>query len=349
MPVEKSNGRSALTHSVLGHAPSLTTERRFAVVIINYRTPLLVKDCLASLEPEIAKDRDIVLVVDNASGDDSAQDLSADIEAHGWSDWACVIASTTNGGFSAGNNLGIQAVSAKAYLLINSDTIIRTGTLEALWKAYETHPEVGLIAPRLEYLDETPQVSTFRFPSPMSEFLRGAATGPITRLFNGFEVPLDITDEPTPCDWASFAAICIRAEVIEAVGLMDEGYFMYFEDVEYCRRAYQSGWSVLHWPEAHIVHLRGGSGPVKKLSAERKRRPRYYYEGRNRYFRQAYGTLGSWLANILWLSGLPISLFRQLLKPRESTLCEHEWRDVWIGSLRTGDRAIVTPAERPTA
>ena len=118
-------------------------------------------------------------------------------------------------------------------------------------------------------------------------------------MFHRFEVPLDITDEPTPCDWASFAAICIRAEAIEAVGLMDEGYFMYFEDVEYCRRAKQSGWSLLHWPEAHIVHLRGGSGPVKKLSAERKRRPRYYYEGRNRYFRQAYGTLGSWLTGVV--------------------------------------------------
>ncbi len=90
-------------------------------------------------------------------------------------------------------------------------------------------------------------------------------------------------------------------------------YFMYFEDVEFCHRAGKAGWKIVHNPAAHIVHLRGGSSPVKKNTTQKKQLPRYFYESRARYFYQVYGWLGLTAANLLWWLGRTISKTRQYL------------------------------------
>ncbi len=294
----------------------------------------MVRDCLASLETEIDPDQDVVVVVDNASGDDSLERLVKTVEANEWGGWVRLVASEHNGGFSAGNNAGIQSVEAAFYFLLNSDTIIRPGAIKSLLDGLQENPDAGLIGPRLEYLDESPQVSAFRFPSPVSEFIRGAEIGLITRLLHRYNVPLGLPETPLPCSWASFAAMVIRAEVIKAVGPMDEGYFMYFEDIDYCRCAQNEGWKVLYWPMAHVVHLRGGTSPVKQLAAAKKRRPRYYYQARTRYFTKFYGRAGLWLANALWTAGLLIAYPRQWIKPRPTNLCQGEILDVWTDAFR---------------
>jgi hypothetical protein len=304
---------------------------RLAIVIINYRTPKLLIDCLRSLENEITVDRDCVVVVDNCSGDNSVDQIQQAITDYQWSQWTKLIPSEVNGGFSAGNNLGIQAVKADAYLLLNSDTIVRPGAIQSLREAMQTHPDAGLISPRLEWPDGTPQISCFRDSSPVSELIRSAETGLITQLLKRYDIPIPVSDEPFEPDWTSFACVLIRGEVIQEVGLMDEGYFMYREDNDYCRRARNAGWKILHWPKARVVHLRGGSGSVKSDLAKRKRPPNYLYASRARYFAKHYGgQAGLLMANLLWLAGRSISLTREAISNKKPHTCESQARDIWI-------------------
>ena len=301
---------------------------RLCIVIINYRTPKLVIDCLASLENEIESGKDSVIVVDNASGDDSISQIEGAIAKNSW-DFVKMLPSPVNGGFSAGNNLGIKAVKADAYLLLNSDTIVRTGAIAFLLQAMENNPEAGLISPRLEWPDGTPQISCFRYLSPISELIKAARTSLVTKLFKTYDVPLPVSDKPIKPQWTSFACVLIRQEVIEQIGLMDEGYFMYFDDVDYCRKAINAGWQILHCPQARVVHLRGGSSSVKAELATRKRPKPYYYASRTRYFTTFYGSVGLWLANICWLIGRSISLARELIKNKQPHTCEYEAQDIW--------------------
>ena len=306
---------------------------RLGIIIINYRTPCLVLDCLKSLQNEIDPTLDLVVVVDNASGDDSLERISHSITDNQWQRWVKLIPSTVNGGFSAGNNLGIRACPADAYLLLNSDTLVRPGAIGSLLTAMHENPAAGLVSPRLEWPDGTPQVSCFRFLSPVSEFINAAATSPITKLLIRYNVPLPPSDAPFEPEWTSFACVLIRREVIEQLGLMDEGYFMYYDDVDYCRRAKQAGWKILHWPEARVVHLRGGSGPVKDAIAARRRPNRYLYESRSRYFGRFYGRLGCLMANVCWLAGRSISFCRELFGQKRPHTCERSGFDIWTNWL----------------
>ena len=303
---------------------------RLAIIIVNYRTPKLVIDCLNSLQNEVEMGCDAVIVVDNASGDGSVEQIGQAINDNNWKQWVQIVPSNVNGGFSAGNNLGIQAVQAEAYLLLNSDTIVRPGAIKSLLEAMQEHTQAGLISPRLEWQDGTPQISCFRYHSPFSELIDAAATGPITKLLNKYDVPIPVSDTPMEPQWTSFACVLIRHEVIEQIGLMDEEYFMYFDDVDYCRSARNAGWKILHWPQARVVHLRGGSGSVKADLAARKRPKPYLYASRARYFTKFYGPIGSWIANLFWLVGRCISLSRELIKNKEPHTCEYEARDIWI-------------------
>jgi GT2 family glycosyltransferase len=309
---------------------------QLAVIILNYRTPDMTIDCLRSLAPEIDPLRHRVVIVDNDSGDGSAGRIEQAIRHHAWDPWAAVLRSPRNGGFSAGNNAGIAWIDAGSYLLLNSDTIVRPGAIAALLEALERHPDVAVAGPRLEDPDGTPQVSAFRDRTPASELIAAASTGPVTRLLRRYEVALPIRDEPSRPEWVTFAAALIRREALRQVGALDEGYFMYLEDVDWCRRARRAGWGILQWPAARIVHLRGGTAPVKRLAAERRRLPRYWYESRSRYFAKHFGVLGLPAANVCWMIGRGVSLARGLAGTRRPRARPPgaAWRDNWINWLR---------------
>ena len=302
---------------------------RSIVSIINYRTPQLVVECLASLENEVEVGRDRVVVVDNASGDDSVEVLQRAIAERQWESWAEVLPSTVNGGFSAGHNLVLKNYTAETYLLLGSDTIIRPGAFKALFEAVEAHPEVGIFGPRLEWPDTTPQVSCFRYRSPIGELIGSANTGPITKLFANSDVVIPVSDTSIETEWISFACVLIRREVIEKIGLMDEGYFMYFEDIDYCRRTQAAGWKIRYWPMARVVHLKGGSGPVQASMASLKRPPAYLYASRARYFTKFYGATGLLQANLCWLAGRGVSLGRELVGHKKPHICQNQAQDIW--------------------
>ena len=295
-------------------------------VIVNYKTPKLCFDCLESLD-ELADSR--IIIVDNASNDGSVESLKSAIEQK----YRRVISfyeTQVNGGFSYGNNIGIKESDSEFVLLLNSDTIVRPGAIALLVKTLQDNPEVGIVSPRLVWPNDTPQESCFRFHRPISDLMRSAATGPITKLFQRYEVPLSISPEVSFPEWTSFACVLIRRKVFEDIGLLDEEFFMYFEDVDFCKRAREAGWNIIHNPDAHVVHLRGGSSPVKSQAVKKKRLPRYFYESRSRYFYKHFGRFGLLRANIYWHLGWLVAMVRRLVSNNyQSNICKKEWRDIW--------------------
>lgn len=303
---------------------------RIAAIVLSYRTPDLVAQCLRSVAPELDAERDRVVVVDNDSGDDSARRIRAVIADEGWPH-VSLVESGQNGGFAAGNNVGIRSVDAEAYLLLNSDTVVRPGAPRRLYDTLFSAADAGICSPRLEFSDGTPQISCFRHHSPVSELIAGCSTGPVRRVLDGWDVPLEVSDRPSEPDWTSFAAVMIRQAVVATVGLLDEGFFMYYEDADYCRAARRAGFRVVNEPRARVVHARGKSSPVKEQTRLGLRRPRYYYASRNRYFRKAYGPLGPLAANSMWTLGRTIAWLREAVGNKDRHTVERELVDNWVG------------------
>ena len=299
-----------------------------SVVIVNYKTANLTIDCLQSLELEVNANLE-VLAVDNASNDNSMALFDQEIKNNKWHQ-VKTLGADFNGGFSFGNNIGINASASEFFLLLNSDTIVYPGAVDLLIKTLQENPDMGMASPRLEWPDGTPQESCFRFHRPINELIRSAATGPITRLFKRYEVPLRVSDNVIYPEWTSFACVLIRRQVFEDIGLLDEEFFMYFEDVDFCKRAREAGWNIIHNPEAHVVHLRGGSSPVKSQAAKKKRLPRYFYESRSRYYYKHFGRFGLFRANIYWHLGWLVAMGRKLFSNSyQPNICEKQWRDIW--------------------
>ena len=305
---------------------------RVAVIVINYRTPDLTVGCLESLESTMEEHPEWrVVVVDNCSGDDSVERLKATIAERAWSRWVELVPSPVNGGFSAGNNVGIRRVEAEYYLLLNSDARVFDGTIEALVDAMKRRPDVGAIGPRLQFEDGTAQVSCFRDRSIVSELLEAAATRPLDRAFGRFVVAMGVFDEPTEGEWVSFACVMIRREVVDTIGEMDEGYFLYLEDIDYCKRMRRAGWRVLHFPSAKAIHLRGGSASLKQDAVARRRLPRYFFESRSRYFGKFYGGVpGVILANVAWTGGRSLAWLRETFGSKAPHVSEKQTTDLWI-------------------
>jgi len=307
---------------------------QLAIVIINYKTPQMLIDCLKSLLPELGKLNAKVVVVDNLSLDNSLQLIQQWIDENAVGGLVELHASSVNSGFSGGNNMGISALEAKYYLLLNSDTLVRKGAISTLLNAAINNKEAGLISPRLEWPDAIPQESCFRFHTPISQLIGSANTGFITKILQKYSVPFAISEQPAYYDWTSFACVLIRAEVFKQIGLMDDGYFMYFEDVAFAYHAQQAGWKVLNIPDAHVVHLRGGSSPLKAQVKLGKRLPRYFYESRTRFFYQVYGRFGLLMANLFWTLGYGVSLLRALFSSSyQSNIPAYQKRDIWINFL----------------
>jgi len=313
---------------------------RLCIVIVNYRTPGLVLDLLDSLEGQIEAGLDEVTVVDNASGDGSAERLERAIAARGMTRVCRVLRVDHNGGFSAGANAGIRSADANFYLLMSSDTLVRKGAVLELMTQMQAHPGVGIAAPRLEWPDGSAQVSCYRDHTPVSELLSAAKSSTLDTLFHNFQTSLPVQEDDCEVPWVSFACALIRREVIEKVGLLDEGYFMYFEDSDYCRAARAAGFRVHYYPSARVVHLHVGVSSVRSVrssrSARRKRdrRPRYVYASRTRYFRKGYGAVGLLTANALWYLGRGLAYGHELIGRKVAHVHHREWLDNWTDAFR---------------
>jgi N-acetylglucosaminyl-diphospho-decaprenol L-rhamnosyltransferase len=290
------------------------------IVIVNYRTADLVLDCLRSLAAEVRGLGNCrVVVVDNCSGDDSVGRIRGALEAEGWGGWAELLPLEQNRGFAAGNNAALRRLLAGAqapdYLwLLNPDTVVRPGGLRALVEFMESHPEAGIAGSRLEDPDATPQRSAFRFPGVASELERGMRLGLLSKLLRHYLVAPPVEVGPHPADWVSGASMLVRREVFESVGLLDEGYFLYFEETDFCLRARRVGWRCWYVPASRVVHLVGQSSGIKDGSRTARRIPVYWLESRRRYFGKSHGALYRFATDVAWALGFACWRLRRRLQ-----------------------------------
>lgn len=324
-----------------------------AVAIVNYRTPDLTLDCVASLLPARTGFPGLrVVVVDGGSGDGSAERIVAGVAASGWNDWVSVLSLTLNGGFAFANNRAVAALAAAgplpaAIALINPDARIRPDALERMAALLDRQPDAGAVGALLIHEDGRPQSSAFRFPSIRGEFCRGAGTGFIDRLMRVPPTSID-SDVAVEVPWVTGAAVMFRTDALAEAGLFDEGFFLYFEETELMRRLRAHGWTVWHEPAALVVHEGGAATQIRDPETGLPRRqpmPAYWYEARRRYFTLGHGRLHGLVAGLAWLVGRGWWLLRQLLAPRPRTGPQHETRDFVRHGLWP-DRFDATPAAR---
>jgi len=290
------------------------------VVIVNYRSAALAVDCLRSLEPEVAAFPGArVVVVENASGDDSADRLASAIREQGWDGWVSLVVAAENRGFAAGNNLAIAPALASStppdlVWLLNPDTVVRPGAMRELVAFLKGRPEVGLAGSRLEFPDGRPQRSAFHFPTILGELESGLRLGPVSRLVHRHVQSPPVPEGECPIDWVAGASLMVRREVFDAVGLLDEGYFMYFEEVDFCLKASRAGWPCWYVPASRVVHLVGQSSGLTKQGEQRKRRPRYWFDARRRFFVSNYGRARTFAADVTYTLAFGAYRIRRLIQ-----------------------------------
>src|SRR5262245_32601913 len=221
----------------------MSTAPDLSIIIVSFNARSHLDRCLQSLHFAPPARTYETIVVDNASTDGSAE------AARRWSG-VQVIDAGSNVGFAAANNIGIRASSGQNLLLLNCDTLVPPGAVDTLLALLEVDPSVGVVGPRLVNGKGQPELSFGRMISPWNEF-RQKALMPwrTTRLTSRQRLP----------DWVSGACMLVRRADAEAVGLLDERYFMYFEDVDFCAAIRARGQRILFTPSVQVTHLRGRS------------------------------------------------------------------------------------------
>lgn len=295
------------------------------VVMVNYRTAGLAVQCLRSLAPEIATLPGMkVAIVDNNSADGSVETIAQAIAQEHWEDWAILMPSSHNGGFAYGNNYAIRPAleapnAPPYYLLLNPDTEMLSGSLKSLVSFMDEHPKVGIAGSSLQDEEGNLWPYAFRFPSILSELERGMRLGFVSKLLEKWAVPQKMSQEPQPIDWLPGASMMIRREVFDAIGLMDEEYFLYYEETDFCLQAKRAGWPCWYVPESRVMHMAGQSTGVSSHDLSPKRLPQYVFDSRRRYFVKNHGILYATLADLAWSVGFASWRLRRVLQRKPDT------------------------------
>jgi hypothetical protein len=231
-----------------------------SVVIVSYNTRELLRMCLTSVLRAGAAE---VIVVDNASSDDSAQMVQVDFPQ------VRLIASTQNLGFVRANNLALRECRGDYLLLLNPDTEVRDGALQALQGFLDNHPRAGAVGPRLMYGDGALQHAAFMFPTLLQTYFdffpRPARL--LQSTLNGRYPQNAYSGRPFQVDFVLGACLMIRRTALDQIGLLDERYFMYCEEMDWCKRLGQAGWGVWCEPQATVVHREAQSSQQTKWSS----------------------------------------------------------------------------------
>jgi hypothetical protein len=263
-----------------------------SIAIVSYNTKGLLRDCLQSVYDNTGPVDSEVFVVDNNS-----QDGSADMVAEEFPQ-AVLIRNLNNRGFAAANNQALNQAKGRYSMLLNSDTLVRPGAFEKLTAFMDKHEQAGYCGPKLLNGDSSLQPSARRFPTPWTgtfAMLGLDQRRPNSRHALNDPAHLD-AHQPVQADWLSGACLVVRKEAMEQVGLMDESYFLYFEENDWCLRMYRKGWTGWYVPDAEVVHLGGQSvGEDKQNAPFSGDHPLYWVQSRRKYMHKHYGTFGVWI------------------------------------------------------
>lgn len=235
-----------------------------SIIIVNYNTKKKLDECLYSLYNNISNISFEVIVSDNHSLDDSINMLEKNYPE------VSLIKNERNLGFAKANNKALSIVKGKYILLLNSDTIVPKLSISNMIDFLRNHKEVGAVGAKMLYPDHTTQRTARRFPNPMAFFFGRKSILTLLMPENRFSKRYMMYDreqqeEPYEVDWVSGAGLMVKKEVVQQVGLLDERFFIYWEDADWCFRIKQKGWKIFCIPTAPIIHHEGGSSNNCKL------------------------------------------------------------------------------------
>jgi GT2 family glycosyltransferase len=257
-----------------------------SVLIVNWNTRDLLAQCLTSIVSDptwLAGYSAEVWVVDNASSDGSPEMVREQFP------WVKLIENGENVGFARANNQAIRRSSGAYLLLLNSDTAVKPHAVQRLLSFMAEHPEVGAAGARLFYADGTMQTSCYPAPSLSRELWRLFHLDALWP-YSAYRVGSWDFVKTHPVDVLLGACLMLRREVVDQVGLLDETYFMYSEEVDLCHRIRQAGWLIRWVPEAEVIHFSGQS--TKQAAVDMFLQ---LYHGKLRYFRKHHGRTAGWL------------------------------------------------------
>ena len=296
---------------------------KLLIVILNYHVTELTVECLRSLAPEVSRMGGVrAAVCENGSGVDAEHRLRAAIEDNGWTSWCELTAIHPNRGFTGGNNFIIRKALASPtppeyFLLLNADTLVKNDAIGALMRFMDNHPRVGIAGSRLDFEDGSPNGSPFRFPGVANEFDIAMQLGLFSRLLARHLVRMPTPASACKVDWVSGASMIIRRTLIEQIGLLDEGLYTYFDDVDYCLNAKRAGWETWYVPASHVMHLEGASTGINARNL--KRRPEYWFQARRRFFLKNYGPVRTALADAAFILGFSLWRIRRRIQRKPET------------------------------
>lgn len=306
-----------------------------AVVIVTYKSAELAIECLASIhsERETQNLKIRVVLVDNASGD--LPQIRKSVERNGWSSWVTLVLAPMNGGFAYGNNLGIRAayeLRRPSYIyLLNPDTEVRRGAIATLVEFLERHPQVGIAGSSFETEKGEIWPFAFRFPTLFSEIVHGIQLNLVTRCFSRWVVAKPMSSMAQPTDWICGASMMIRPAVLTAIGCLDENFFLYFEETEFCHRALRAGFPTWYVPESRVMHMIGKSTNVDDKTRFQRRLPGYWFDSRRRYYAVTHAVATAMLIDVAAIVSSLSGLLKSKLLRRPST--PHYIRDLLAHSV----------------
>ncbi|WP_425097878.1 glycosyltransferase family 2 protein [Tropicibacter sp. S64] len=311
---------------------------KLLTVLLNYRTPEMTiraaEAALLALEGMAAE----LVIVDNASGDGSFERLQD--AARDWPG-VRVIQSGWNGGFGAGNNVGIRAglsdgTKPDYVYLLNSDAFPARDAVRLLLEHLESHPEAGFAGSYIHGEAGDPHITAFRFPSVWSELEGAARFGPISRALKGKAVPLPMPEATQRVDWLAGASLMMRQSVLDEIGLFDETFFLYFEETDLCLRAARAGYETHYVRTSEVAHIGSVSTGMKRWS----RIPAYWLDSRWHYFSKNHGRGAAVLATGMHGLGGLLWRLRMLLQGKPPADPPHFLRDMILHDLKALARPL---------
>ena len=263
-----------------------------SIIIVSWNVRELLRDCLHSLCETAGDLRLQIIVVDGASADGSADMVAGafpEVE---------LVRCDENVGFPRGNNMGLARATGRYLLLLNPDTIVQPGALQTLLAYLEAHADVGLVGAQLLNPDGSIQHSRYRFPRLSTGFFESTWLQPYApqRLLDHYYLRDQPSDRPVEADWLNGACLFTRREIAATIGGLDEAYFMYSEELDWCRRLKTAGWRIVYVPEAQIIHYVGQSSEQAVTA-----RHINFNRAKLRYFRKYHGALAAGLLRLFLL------------------------------------------------
>jgi N-acetylglucosaminyl-diphospho-decaprenol L-rhamnosyltransferase len=287
------------------------------VITVSYKTARLVENSLRALARERTTSRcDITAyVIDNASGD--APHLAEAIAQNGWGDFAHLHASTKNGGFSFGNNRGFEHAYAGGnppdyFLLLNPDAAVEPGAIDELVMFLEEHPRAAVAGSLLLFEDGTPWPYAFRFPTLLSELNTALSIGLVSKLLDPWIVARRMGSSPERVDWLPGASMMVRRSAVDAAGGLDEAYFLYFEELDFCEKLHRLGWETWYVPASRVMHIAGQSSGITARGRIAPL-PAYWYESRRRYFEKNHGVPYAMLTDAICIPAYMVGRMKRRL------------------------------------